>query len=61
MTAAAGAPQRPWLALALTIPWPTVGTCAAFWWWPGAAGTAVYALTKLWVMTLPLWWTRRLD
>lgn len=53
--------RRPWLALALTVPFPTLGTCAAFWWWPGAVGTALYFIAKAWIYTLPLWWTPLID
>lgn len=60
MTRAPG-PRRPWLALWLTVPMPTLGAVAAFGLWPGAVGTTVYWLAKLWAMMLPLWWTVRVD
>jgi len=57
----AGAPRHPWAALALLVPAPTIGACAAFWWWPGGVGQAVYAVAKLWAVALPLWWMLGID
>jgi membrane protease YdiL (CAAX protease family) len=55
------APRRPWSALALTVLMPTIGSAAAFGWWPGPFGTGIYWTAKLWAMTLPLWWTVWVD
>ena len=41
------APRQPWAALALTVLMPTIGSAAAFGWWPGPVGTGIY-----WVATL---------
>ncbi len=56
MSSPASGPRRPWLALALTVPMPTIGTVAAFGLWPGPIGGGIYWAVKLFAMTLPLWW-----
>jgi len=60
VTPSAG-PKRPWLALALTVPMPTIGSVAAFGLWPGAVGSAIYLGVKIWAMLLPVWWVVWVD
>jgi membrane protease YdiL (CAAX protease family) len=59
----AGLPRRrALLALALLLPAPTMGTWAGLWLWPGTLpGQALFLLTKLWILILPLAWHHWVD
>lgn len=53
---------RPCLALALTVPAPTLGLIAAIYLWPDSAlGQLVYAALKLWLILLPVAWIFLVD
>ncbi len=49
-------PRRPWLALALLVPAPTLGVLAAMVWPGGDLGRAVYLVAKAWLVGLPVAW-----
>jgi len=49
-------PRRPWLALALLVPAPTLGVLAAMVWPEGDLGRAVYLVAKVWLVALPVGW-----
>lgn len=52
-------PSRPraLLALLLLVPAPSLGVIASFVLWPGAFGQAIYGLSKVWILLLPVvWW-----
>jgi membrane protease YdiL (CAAX protease family) len=53
--------RRAALALWLLVPAPSLGTLAAFVWFPGPAGQAIYAACKLWIALLPLAWRLRVE
>jgi len=54
--------QRALLALLLLVPVPSIGTAAATFWWPELAlGKVVFAVSKLWLVLLPLVWLRLVD
>lgn len=42
--------------MALLVPAPTIGVLAAMWVAPGPGGSAVFAFTKLWLLSLPAIW-----
>jgi len=45
------------LALLLLLPFPSLGTAASMFWWPGSPlGKAVFLLAKVWMVVLPLLW-----
>ena len=51
--------RRRWAlwALLLLVPVPTLGTIAGMWLWQGQAlGMALYALSKVWILGLPIVW-----
>jgi membrane protease YdiL (CAAX protease family) len=54
------APQlkgRAALALLLLVPFPSLGTAASMFWWPGTApGYALFVFSKIWVVVLPFLW-----
>ena len=59
MTGVADSPSgsRATLALATIVPAPTLGLVAALYLWPDSAlGQIVYAVCKLWLITLPVAW-----
>ncbi|HHY84152.1 MAG TPA: CPBP family intramembrane metalloprotease [Verrucomicrobia bacterium] len=46
-----------WLALALLVPVPSIGTAAALWWWPDLpVGKILFVAAKVWILALPLAW-----
>ncbi len=51
------------VALLLLLPFPSLGTAASMFWWPGTAlGQALFLFSKVWVVILPLawlWWVER--
>jgi hypothetical protein len=50
------------MALLLLVPAPSIGTAAATFWWPELAlGKVVFAVSKLWLVLLPLVWLRFVD
>lgn len=50
------------LALALLVPAPSIGTAAAMVLWPGSLpGKALFAASKVWLVVLPVAWTRFVD
>jgi membrane protease YdiL (CAAX protease family) len=50
------------LALLLLVPAPSIGAAAGMIWWPGTAlGAAIFSLSKLWLVALPLVWHRWVD
>jgi len=53
--------RRPWLALALLVPAPTIGALMALWLAPGPVGQGVYGFAKAWLLGLPLVWTLFID
>lgn len=54
--------NRPLLALALLLPVPTLGLLAGMVWWPESGfGPLLFALSKLWIVVLPVAWHRRVD
>jgi len=53
--------RRSILALALLVPVPTLGSLAAFVFFPGPLGQGIYFAAKLWVAALPLVWRLRVD
>jgi len=54
--------QRALIALLLLMPVPSIGTAAATFWWPELAlGKVVFAVSKLWLVLLPLVWLRLVD
>lgn len=55
------APSRPWLALALLVPAPTLGVLAAMVWPGGGGGQAVYLAAKIWLVVLPVAWHLAVD
>jgi len=54
-------PRRPWLALALLVPVPTLGVLAAMVWPAGDPGRTVYLAAKAWLVALPLAWHMLID
>lgn len=58
-----GEPARRWAAwaLLLLVPAPSLGTLAGMWLWPGPVGQTVYALCKIWLLALPLFWLLRVE
>jgi membrane protease YdiL (CAAX protease family) len=45
------------LALLLLVPFPSLGTAASMFWWPGTApGYALFVFGKIWVVVFPLLW-----
>ncbi len=44
------------IALLLLVPAPTLGVTMAFWIAPGPLGKAIYFLSKLWILALPVAW-----
>jgi uncharacterized protein len=50
--------RRPWIALALLLPVPSLGVAASMYWWPGTPlGKALFIAGKIWLLLLPtLWW-----
>ncbi len=50
---------RPWLALLLLVPAPSLGAAAGMFWWPGTAwGKGLFIGSKLWLALFPLVWWR---
>jgi len=50
---------RAWLALALILPVPSLGVLAGMVWWPEAGvGKAIFGLSKLWIVLLPVIWRK---
>lgn len=46
-----------WAALLLLLPFPSIGTAASMFWWPGTAlGSGLFIFGKVWVVALPLLW-----
>jgi membrane protease YdiL (CAAX protease family) len=54
-------PRRPMLALILLVPVPTLGVLCAMAWFPGVAGQAAWAVSKAWLVALPLVWLIGVD
>lgn len=44
------------LALLLLVPAPSIGTAAAFYWWPGLTGEVIYGFCKVVLLVLPVLW-----
>ena len=43
------------IALALLLPFPSLGTAASMFWWPGTIlGKGAFLLCKVWILALPL-------
>jgi len=53
--------QKSFLALALLVPAPSIGAAVVMGIAPGPLGQAVYALLKVWLLLLPLYWMRRVE
>lgn len=54
-----GGPPRPALALLLLVPAPSLGVLAGLVLWPGTPlGLALFTLSKVWLFSLPVIWTR---
>ncbi|MGE3164015.1 MAG: lysostaphin resistance A-like protein [Planctomycetota bacterium] len=53
--------QRAWLALALLVPAPSLGALFLLWIWPGALGSAIWGVSKVWLLAFPLLWWRFVD
>ncbi|MGH9361455.1 MAG: CPBP family glutamic-type intramembrane protease, partial [Thermoanaerobaculia bacterium] len=49
------------LALLLLVPAPSIGVLAAMWAARGPVGQAVYGLSKLWILALPLLWLKLVE
>ncbi|OVE75594.1 hypothetical protein BVX97_04200 [bacterium E08(2017)] len=50
------------IALCLLVPAPTLGVIAAMYVWAGAGfGQILFACSKLWILALPLVWTKLVD
>lgn len=47
---------RAFAAVVLLVPAPSIGVLAAMWFAPGPAGSAVFAFTKLWLLSFPAVW-----
>jgi membrane protease YdiL (CAAX protease family) len=59
---AARADARPAEALLLLVPAPSLGVLAGLVLWPGTPlGLALFSLSKVWILALPLIWTRWVD
>lgn len=53
---------RPLAALLLTVPAPSAGVLAAMYLWPDTAfGTAIFAVSKVWLFAMPVIWLRLVD
>jgi len=53
---------RAGLALLLLLPAPSLGAAVGLWLWPEAPlGKAVFVLSKLWILLLPVLWTTLVD
>ncbi|MFN0129094.1 MAG: lysostaphin resistance A-like protein [Verrucomicrobiales bacterium] len=56
------AARRAFVALALLVPAPSVGTAAAMFWWPELSlGKVIFFGAKLWLVLLPLAWRLLVD
>lgn len=50
------------LALLLLLPVPSIATAASLFWWPEALASKVFfILGKLWIVALPLFWTKFIE
>jgi len=49
------------LALALLVPAPSFAILMTMVFFPGPVGMVAWALSKAWILALPLWWTLRVD
>lgn len=48
-------------ALLLLVPAPTIGVLLAMWIMPGAVGSGVWAVSKIWLVAFPLVWWLKVD
>lgn len=47
------------IALVVLLPFPSLGTAASMFWWPGTTlGKALFIFSKVWILLLPLFWLR---
>lgn len=56
-----GGLRKPWLALLLIIPIPTLSVLFSLEVAQGLAGGVVFVLSKVWMLALPLWWYLRFE
>ena len=56
-----GGLRKPWLALLLIIPIPTLSVLFSLEVAQGLAGGIVFVLSKVWMLALPLWWYLRFE
>lgn len=56
------AQRRAFMALALLLPAPSIGTAASLWLWPELPiGKGLFAFSKVWILLFPLVWLRFVD
>ncbi|RME92280.1 MAG: CPBP family intramembrane metalloprotease [Verrucomicrobia bacterium] len=53
--------RRAWLALALLVPAPSLGTAAGLFWWPGEVGQGVFLAAKVWLVVFPAFWWLKVE
>jgi membrane protease YdiL (CAAX protease family) len=50
------------IALSLLLPFPSLGTAASMFWWPGTmVGKGLFVFCKVWIVLLPLLWLLRVE
>ena len=53
--------RHPLAALCITVPAPSLGLLAYLYFTPGPAGQSVFALSKVWLLVVPILWLKWVD